>query len=110
MPSATSVGHYSACCYTGQISTVTEDTENTFLGAIELDSDKQWLSTLVLNKTEVVFKLDTRAEATAISTETHHELRNVTLHEPTKILRGPADNQLFVIGQFTGSLTYKQAN
>ena len=103
-------GHYSACCYTRQMSTVTEDTENTFLGAIELGSDKQWLSTLVLNKTEVVFKLDTGAEATAISTETYHGLGNVTLHEPTKILRGPANSQLFVIGQFTGSLTYKQTN
>ena len=110
MPSATSVGHYSACCYTGQISTVTEDTENTFLGAIELDSDKQWLSPLVLNKTEVVFKLDAGAEATAISTETHHELGNVTLYKPTKILHGPVNSQLLVIGQFTGSLTYKQAN
>ena len=77
--------------------------ENTFFGAIELDSDKQWLSTVVLNKTKVIFMLDTGAEATAISTETYHKLGNVTLHEPTKILRGPANSHLLVIGQFTGT-------
>ena len=43
-------GHYSACCYTTQVSAMTEDTENTVLGAIELDSDKQWLSTIVYTK------------------------------------------------------------
>ena len=84
---------------------MTEDTENTFLGAIELDSDKQWLSTIVLNKTKVVLKVDTGAEATAIATDTYHKLGNVTLHEPTKILCGPANSHLLVIGQFTGSLT-----
>ena len=63
---------------------MTEDTENTFLGAVELDSDKQWLSTILLNKTRVIFKLDTGAEATAISTETYQNLGNVTFHEPTK--------------------------
>ena len=89
---------------------MTEDTENTFLGAIELDSDKQWLSTIVLNKTKVVFKLDTAAEATAISTEIYHKLGNLTFHEPTKILREPANYHLLVIGQFTGSLTYKQTS
>ena len=100
-------GHYSACCYTRQVSAMTEDTENTFLGANELDSDKQWLSTIVL---KVVFKLDTGAEATAILTETYHKLGNVTLHEPTKILCRPANSHLLVIGRFTGSLTYKQTN
>ena len=62
--------HYSAYCYARQISTVTEDTENTFLGAIELDRSIQWLSTIELNQMKVTFKLDTGAEATAISAET----------------------------------------
>ena len=78
-------GHYSAYCYARQISAVTEDTENTFLGAIELDRNKQWLSTIELNQMKVTFKLDTGAEATAISAETFQKLRNVTLCEPTKV-------------------------
>ena len=103
-------GHYySAYCYAKQISVVTEDTENTFLGAIESSTnDKQWLSTIKLNKTKVTFKLDTGAEATAISAETYQKLGTVALHKPTKILCGPANSHLSVIGQFTGSLTHKQ--
>ena len=80
-------GHYSAYCYGKQISAVTEDTENTFLGAIESSTnDKQWLSTIKLNKTTVTFKLDTGAEATAISAETYQKLGTIALHKPTKIL------------------------
>ena len=103
--------HYSACCYSRQISSVTETTHNTFLGAIESGSgDKQWLMTIMLDKTKVTFKLDTGAEATAISAETYQRLGKVTLQEPAKILRGAANSHLSVIGQFTGSLTYKQTN
>ena len=104
-------GHYSACCYSRQISSVTETTDNTFLGAIETGSSgKQWPTTIMLNKTKVTFKLDTGAEATAISAETYQRLGKVSLQEPTKILRGAANSHLSVIGQFTGSLTYKQTN
>ena len=104
-------GHYSACCYSRQISSVTENTENTFLGAIESgSSEKQWLTTIMLNKTKVTFKLDTGAEATAISPDTYQRLGKVTLQEPTKILRGAANSHLSVIGQFTGNLTYKHTN
>ena len=90
---------------------MTRDTENTFLGAIESSgsNDKQWLSTIMLNRTKVTFKLDTGAEATAISAETYQELENVTLHQPTKTLCGPANSHLSVIGQFTGDLTYKSS-
>ena len=35
----------------------------------------------MLNRTKVTFKLDTGAEATAISAETYQELENVTLHQ-----------------------------
>ena len=64
-------GHYSVCCYSRQISSVTENTEITFLGAIESgNSEKQWLTTIMLNKTRVTFKLDTGAEVTAISADT----------------------------------------
>ena len=64
----------------------------------------------MLNRTKVTFKLDTGAEATAISAETHQELENVTLHQPKKTLCGPANSHLSVIRQFTGDLTYKQTN
>ena len=61
-----------------------------------------------LNQTKVTFKLDKGAEATATSAEMSHKLGNVILREPTKILCGPANSHLSVMGQFTGSLSYKQ--
>ena len=88
---------------------MTEDTEITFLGAIKLDRNKQWLSTVELNQIKVTFKLDTGAESTAISAETFQKLRNVSLCEPTKVLRGPANSHLSVMGQFSGKLSYKQS-
>ena len=89
---------------------MTEDTENTFLGAIESGSDKQLLSVIVLNKSNIAFKVNTGAKATAILNEAYEELSNVTLHEPTKILHGLANSHPAVIGHFTGNLTYKQSN
>ena len=41
---------------------------------IESDGNKQWLSTIELNQTEVTFKLDTGIEVTAISAETFQKL------------------------------------
>ena len=105
------VGHYSALCYNIKMSEVTEESvdpdETSFLGTIHSNNNKQWLSIVSLNQTQVSFKLDTGAEVTAISEDTYRKLQNVTLQKPNKVLRGPANLQLSVIGKFTGTLSHK---
>ena len=106
------VGHYSAQCYSKNMSEITEDQtepdENSFLGAIHSNSSKQWLCKISLNQKQVTFKpLDTGAEVTAISEETYSHLQNITLTKPSKVLIGPADSHLSVTGQFTGNLSHK---
>ena len=56
---------------------------------------------------ETLFKLDTGAEATAVSEDTHSALGKPTLLDPSKILYGPGEQKLHVFGQFEGSLQYK---
>ena len=58
--------NYRACCYARQISAVIEDSESTFLGAIkscQAVTNVQWLSTIVLKNTKVVFRMNIGAEA-----------------------------------------------
>ena len=55
-----------------------------------------------------MFKLDTGAEATAISENTHLALGKPNLLDPSKILYGPGEQKLNVLGHFEGSLQYKQ--
>ena len=56
---------------------------------------------------KVTFKVDTGAEATAISEDTYKDLGTITLTHPQRSLRGPASQPLQVIGQFLGELTYR---
>ena len=72
-----------------------------------LNSDKQWMMTIMLNETKVI---NTGVEATTIPAETYKRLGKVLLQEPAKILRGANNSHLSVIGQFTGSLAYKKIN
>ena len=44
---------------------------------------------------------------TAISEETYRALGQVTLQEPSKVLRGPATQTLDVLGQFTATLVHR---
>ena len=55
---------------------------------------------------KVVFKLDTGAEATAITEKTYNSLPNVVLKKPQKILQGPTKQHLNVLGQFTTTLSH----
>ena len=55
-----------------------------------------------------MFKLDTGAEATAISENTYSVLGKPNLSNPSKILYGPGEQQLNVLGQFESTLKCKQ--
>ena len=59
-------------------------------------------------KAKAIFKLDTGAEATAITDKTYKSLPNVVLQKPQKNLQGQAKQHLNVLGQFTTTLGYCQ--
>jgi len=63
--------------------------------------ESAWSATVLVGKTEVQFKLDTGAAVTAITEETYKSLKSVTLKKPSKLLYGPARQELQVLGQFT---------
>ena len=78
--------------------------DSAYLDVLITKQNSSWMSALQLNNKEVKFKLDTGAEVTAISQETHRLLGNPKLLRPTKILRGPSHQPLKVVGQFQGEL------
>ena len=53
------------------------------------------------------FKLDTGAEVTAISSDTHLRLGSPTMNTPDKVLFGPSREPLKVLGHFLATMTHK---
>jgi len=83
--------------------------DTAFLDAVT--SGKQmspWTSTTFIEDIEADFKLDTGAEATAITMSTYNSLPSIELQKPKKTLLGPAQQPLDVLGQFQATLCYKQ--
>ncbi len=66
-----------------------------------------WFTRIQLNEQETLFKMDTGAEVTAISTATHQQLGKPTLHAPDKGQYGPSRRPLQVVGQFLGKFAHK---
>ena len=54
------------------------------------------------------FKIDTGAKVTAISDQAFKTLKNVTQQEPARVLFGPTQNALKVLGQFNGTFQIGQ--
>ena len=84
-------GHYSACCLSKSVANVTMTSQQThsdtaFLDTIGSDHTTSWTVKLNLLGVETMFKLDTGAEATAISEHTHAALGKPSLSNPSKIL------------------------
>ena len=106
-------GHYSAHCLSKSLANVTTGTpeqthsKTTFLDTIGSDHTTSWTAKINFFGVETLFKLDTGAEATAVSEDTHSALGYPTLLDPSKILYGPTEQKLLVFGQFEGSLQYK---
>ena len=102
-------GHYSTVCRSKAVATVSEEQlgNNSFLDTIQEVGGTSWTATIKINSQEIVFKLDTGAEATAISTRTYNTLKNITLQKSTKVLCGPNNKPLDVLGQAVVQLTYE---
>jgi len=78
-----------------------------FLGVITTQQTTQWLTEVSVNKIPLTFKIDTRAEVSAISEIAFDRFPNVKLKKCSWKLCGPAMSPLCVLGQFTASLTHK---
>ena len=93
------VGHYIAFCFSTKMAEITEDSgpdESSFLGAIDSNSNKQWLSTIRLN----FLKLD---RSNCYIENTYRKVQNFKLQK----LTWSANSHLSVIIQFTGILFNK---
>lgn len=63
---------------------------------------------LHLNGEETVFKMDTRANVTAIPSSNYSIKKHGTLQPPRKVLYGPGNHRLEVKGCFKGELSIKR--
>ena len=79
-----------------------------FLDAITSGNQTtSWTSTVLIEETDAKFKLDTGAEAIAITEDTYKLLPNIVRQKPKKTLQGPAKQSLNVLGQFQAMLRHK---
>ena len=105
-------GHYSSQCFTrSAVDTVLAQDQETsspvYLDAIRTESPSFWMVTLEILGREVAFKVDTGAAVTAISRECHELLGKPELQKPRKLLEGPDNQPLNVVGEFETNISHK---
>ena len=102
-------GHYATQCYAKTVSEVQRGNQldTAFLDTMSSDQATTWMTTINLDGVPVTFKMDTGAEVTAISDKAYKELSESQLSKPNKILYGPSQRPLPVVGQFRGTFTHK---
>ena len=103
-------GHYSAQCFSKTAAAAAHELnlDAAFLGTVTSEQEALWTTPLLLGKQDIVFKLDTGAEVTAISEAAYKTLGKMSLQAPSKALYAPTCQSLKVLGQFTGTLTHRQ--
>ena len=67
-----------------------------------------WTAKIYVGSQEATFKIDTGAEVTAISEKLYKSLRSPALQKPNKLLKGPGQHPLQVVGQFEEMLHHGQ--
>ena len=101
-------GHYSTQCFSKTVSEVsTMEPNPAFLDAVIATQETSWKESIRLNGCNIAFKLDTGAEVTAISRRTFQKLHGTKLEKPSRLLHGPSQQDLKVVGQFSGKLSCK---
>ena len=99
-------GHYSTQSFSKTMSKVSTIEPNpAFLDVVNATQETSWKKTIHLNGCNIAFKLDTGAEVTAISRRTFQNLHGTKLEKPSKLLHGPSQQTLKVVGQFNGKLS-----
>ena len=114
--------HYSRMCRTrtneknvhsheAEASTRNSDSESNdsfFIGAIHAqDENKEWTTSLKVNNTNVMLKIDTGAECNVISKKTYEELSKTPLEKSRTKLGAFGGQKLKTIGKFTTLCTYR---
>ncbi|CAB4004151.1 Transposon Ty3-I Gag-Pol [Paramuricea clavata] len=114
--------HYSRMCRTrtneknvhsheAEASTRNSDSESNdsfFIGAIHAqDENKEWTTSLKVNNTNVMFKIDTGAECNVISKKTYEELSKTLLEKSRTKLGAFGGQKLKTTGKFTTLCTYR---
>lgn len=67
-----------------------------------------WTVTVQLQQVPLSFKVDTGADVTVIPETVYlQQFEQVSWTEPTKLLRGPGQDRLRVVGVLRGDITYK---
>ena len=109
------VGHYENQCFFRKKTPVASmdaqpmaSLDADFLDTVNSFDRAAWTAAVLLDDTEVHFKLDTGAGVTAISEETFKTLKCSNLKEASRKLFGPAKQELEVLGQFTARLTHQR--
>ena len=82
---------------------VAEDSDR-FLRAVHSDGTSSWMTSIILNGFETVFKLDTGAEVTAVSKPVYERLGGVKLQPTSRLLHGHTRQTLKALGQFQATL------
>ena len=113
--------HFGKLCFSKTMAAVSEETppedqsetsDSTpqFLDAVSYQptATTTWHLRVTVNGKEVVFKIDTGAEVTAISKDVYMAIGHPKLQRPGKILCGPNKQPLDVLGCITVQLAYKQ--
>ena len=77
-----------------------------FLDTVSAYQSPAWLTTIQVNGENISFKMDTGAEVTAISENTHQHLKEPRLTTASKILYGPSRTKLKVRGMFDATLSH----
>ena len=114
-------GHFQAMCYSAKTSksmskqhgkrkeihelSDTEDSDNNYMGEIFHVDDDCWSAEINVNGKPNTFKLDTGASVSVLSekwAKTHK------LEKTNKVLKGPGDTKLKVLGSMTAQLKYKE--
>ena len=72
-------GHYSSVCRSKSLATVSEEQQGNSSFLDTYIKGTSWTAPIKINNQEIVFKLDTGAEATAITTKTFKTLKNIKL-------------------------------
>ena len=103
-------GHFSAYYFTKPLHAVstgnTEEKASSFLGTMTEDSKDSWYIDIQMRQRVITFKIDTSAKVTAINGKTHQLIGKLKLSNPSKVLYGPVNQTLDVMGQFSGCLKY----
>ena len=110
-------GHYRSHCRTKSVPVVNPpaNTDSITLKENYLDtltaleqSLTSWTTTIRVNSTDILFKLDTGAEVTAISKKAFLSIENTPeLQNSTRLLYGPEHKPLSVVGQFSATLQHE---